>query len=496
MTALRVLYVNWVDYLDAERRGGGVTLYQRNLMEAFEGGSSDIDTVFLASGTSYDLPIKAPRWEQVRHGPDTDRGRRFEIINSGVLAPSHFSFGQVEQVREPATREVFFDFLDQNGPFDVVHFNNLEGLPAEVLSLKDRFPKTRVILALHNYYPFCPQVNLWREERVHCSDFEKGQGCISCLERRPPSKAIRAAAGLAYRLKSVGLEPGQRGYDWTLRGALGLARRVLKRGRKGKVVESPTPAKTSEDAAADAKLFVQRRSDMVDLINTHCDKVLCVSDAVRQLALAYGTDPELAKTCYIGTAQADQWQETQPNLDLSADVQSRPLRVVFLGYMRRDKGFFFMLDALEAAPDAVLRRVHLIVAARGVTSEIEGRLRALRSRMAGLEWQDGYQHDELGALLSDVDVGIVPVLWEDCLPQVAIELHSRHIPLICSNIGGAKELANAPDMVFPSGDGAACAALLAKILDGKVDFEAYWRGAMTPITMDQHLEALKGHYHP
>ena len=34
---MKILYYNWVDYLDAERRGGGVSVYQKNLIAALEG---------------------------------------------------------------------------------------------------------------------------------------------------------------------------------------------------------------------------------------------------------------------------------------------------------------------------------------------------------------------------------------------------------------------------------------------------------------------------
>ena len=188
-----MLYVNWVDYLDTEGRGGGVSLYQRNLMAARPGD----DTLFLASGTSHDLARRPPRWERMRHGPRTDRARRFEIVNSGVMAPGHFSFGDPAQLHHAATEAVFFEFLEQHGPFDVVHFNNLEGLPAGVLRLKERFPDTRVIFSLHNYYPFCPQVNLWWQERTHCTDFEGGTACVDCLPVRPGPGIMRGVAGLA-----------------------------------------------------------------------------------------------------------------------------------------------------------------------------------------------------------------------------------------------------------------------------------------------------------
>lgn len=487
MTGPRVLYVNWVDYLDADRRGGGVTLYQRNLMEARRDGGA----VFLASGTSYDLRAGPPRWEAMRHGPDTDRDRRFEIVNSGVLAPSHFSFGDPAQLHHGPTCDVFFDFLEAQGPFDVVHFNNLEGLPAEVLTLTSRFPQTRVVLSLHNYYPFCPQVNLWWQERAHCDDYQDGRACGTCLDHRPSAGAMRVAAGLAYRLKSAGLEPGSRGYDWTYRVAMGLARRVVmaRRGRR--------TAASAPDLARAARLapeFVRRRARMVELINTRCDAVLCVSEAVRRIAVGHGIDPDLAETCYIGTAQAAAWDHTSPRDVPAVSSGPSPLRLAYLGYMRRDKGFFFMLDALEQAPPDLTARLHLVVAARRVSAQVLARLEALRPALAGLDWHDGYRHDQLDDLLAGVDVGLVPVMWEDCLPQVAIELHSRHIPLLCSDRGGARELSRCPQMVFPAGDVAAFHDRLHALVTGRIDMGAYWRMARAPVSMPDHLAALEAIY--
>ena len=61
----------------------------------------------------------------------------------------------------------------------------------------------------------------------------------------------------------------------------------------------------------------------------------------------------------------------------------------------------------------------------------------------------------IDAIISQMDVGLVPVMWEDNLPQVAIEMHARHVPLLTSDLGGAQELANFPEMVFKAGDVAA-----------------------------------------
>ena len=44
---MKVLYYNWVDYLDDENRGGGVSQYQRNILKELD-GQDGIEAIFLS----------------------------------------------------------------------------------------------------------------------------------------------------------------------------------------------------------------------------------------------------------------------------------------------------------------------------------------------------------------------------------------------------------------------------------------------------------------
>ena len=500
---MRVLFYNWVDYLDDEKRGGGVSVYQRNLIRALT-GHADVEAHFLSSGISYDLLSGKPRWERMRHGPAENRARRFEIVNSGVLSPAHHSFGNRAQVDEPQTAAAFFDFLDRKGPFDVVHFNNLEGLPASVLALKERFPATRVILSLHNYYPFCPQVNLWHKERETCRDFAFGRKCEHCLTQRHDPRIVRLANAVAFNLKKWGIRPGTRLFDRGFGPAMRVARRAvgayarLSRGGKAAMALPVAPPRETSQMghglltplSPGYRDFQARRADMVALINRHCDLVLGVSDRVCDVAAHHGIDPARLRTSYIGTNQAAKFAETRPRPSILREDGT--LTLGYLGYMRRDKGFYFLLDALEALPADQAARLRLVVcAAKGDTATMH-RLAALADRLGGLYYANGYSHDHLDDLLADVDVGLVPVLWEDNLPQVAIEMHARHIPLLTADLGGARELASCPEMVFPAGSTAGFAARIAELLAGRITSGAYWQNARAPLSMAEHLAELQG----
>jgi glycosyltransferase involved in cell wall biosynthesis len=490
---MRILFYNWVDYLDEENRGGGVTVYQKNLIQALN-EESDLDCLYLSSGISYDLLSDKPRWAKVQHGPDEDRDLRFEIINSGTLAPGHNSFGNPSQLEEPATEDVFFDFLRTNGPFDVVHFNNLEGIPASVLSLKEHFPGTRVVLSLHNYFPVCPQVNLWRQEKENCLDYDQGRKCATCLPFQHDERLTRIANAVAFNLKKNNIHPKtkmfSRGFGPAMRLASRVERLYSRYFRKANAIEiSAKPKQVLETLAAPNLKFVERRQRMAELINTHCDALLCVSEQVGKVASRFGLAPALMETSYIGTRHAEKFLQTSAAEQILKEDGTVTLG--YLGYMRRDKGFFFMLNALEEMPDEMAARVNLVIASRRADQKTMDRVAMLSARFASVQYADGYSHEQLDDLLADVDLGIIPVLWEDNLPQVAIEMHVRHIPLLTSDLGGAQELGRNKDLIFKAGDEDDFNARVSAVLEGKIDLAGYWKGAMAPYSMQNHVDELR-----
>ncbi|MEP2718409.1 glycosyltransferase [Pseudophaeobacter sp.] len=491
---MRVLYYNWVDYLDDENRGGGVSQYQRNILNELD-QQEQVEAVFLSAGISYDLKIAPPRWEKIRHGPSRDRNRRYEIVNSAVLSPAHFSFGSAAQIDDAATQDCFFDFIAKTGPYDVVHFNNLEGLPARVLALKLRWPNIRVVLSLHNYYPFCPQVNLWFQERETCIDFKGGTRCAACLPHAHNQKQLRLAQALAYRLKAAGVHPKSLMFKLLFQTSVRVGRRLtmgLKSLRNlwgGAKSQHPEAV---EGRSSRQNPFQTRRAEMVSLINEHCDEVLAVSDFTAGIARGFGLRSDLLQTSYIGTAHAAFYETTSPR-DLPSQ-EDQVITLGYLGYMRRDKGFFFLLKALKALPSPLAKRIRLVVAAGRGDAATMAELTALGKQLAGMDYYDGYTHDNLPQILSQIDLGIIPVLWNDNLPQVAIEMHANHIPLLTSDLGGAQELSNCADMVFRAGDIASFQARLQAVLAGEIDMESYWAGARAPSSMAEHLAVLSHVY--
>lgn len=482
----RVLLYNWADLHDPEGRGGGVGVYLRNLAAAMlaQGG---VEIGFLSAGLSYGLRRTEPGWRALPPLRGDGGVRRYAVVNSGLLAPAHADFASPAQLSHPATEAVFADFLARTGPWDVIHFHNLEGLPVAVLDLARRLGGGRVVLSLHNYYPFCPQVNFWRHESLACTDFRDGAACVDCLPVRPDPRSVRLAHGLGGRLHRIGAGPGTPGWDYLFRPVLGAAWRGYKRLRRRAAPTVPA-VETKGSFAEAAAHFAARRRVMVAQINAGCDAVLCVSDRVRAIAAAHGIEPARLRTAYIGSPEARHWNRHPPAPGFLAPDGT--LHLGFLGYMRRDKGFPFLLEALDRLAPETLARLRLTVAARRGEGDIHARLLRLRPRLAGLSLHEGYHHDQLDRLLDGVALGLVPVMWEDNLPQVAIEMHARRIPLMCSDLGGAQELGRCPQLVFRAGDHADFARVLGRVLDGSLLPADYWANARAPVSMAEHVADL------
>ena len=164
--------------------------------------------------------------------------------------------------------------------------------------------------------------------------------------------------------------------------------------------------------------------------------------------------------------------------------------------MGSDKGFPFLLDGLEAMPTALLSGLRLTVAARNTDPVAHARLMALRERLRELRYFDGYTHDDLGEVLAGVNLGLIPVLWEDNLPQTGIELVSRGIQILTSDRGGAQEIAENPAFIFRAGEVADFVDHVARIADGRLPLAAFWAGPMRVLSMEEHLEDLMRYYRP
>ena len=485
--ARRILFYNWVAFDDDEKRGGGVSIYQRNLTEALVQAGWQVD--FFSSGLAFDMESDTPRFERTDNVFDP-ACRSFQMVNSPILSPGHSAFGQNDRLFETGPAfDAFLTFLHENGPYDIVHFNNIEGIPFSFLDLKAHVPDTLIVLSHHNYFAICPQVNLWHREENLCTDYNHGKDCTHCLIHRQPRAEVLASQQLSTLIKRAGLTATSKVFTQTFAKPhfVDLFQNLARRTRT-EFLQEDDPA--SDEAAENG--FARRRRLAVALLNRSVDLHLAVSQRVARVIGSYGIDAGRTHVSYIGTKHGETLLTARKR---QATAKPGSLSMVFMGYMRADKGFLFLLDALEALPPATARNLRVKLAAKSTgDTKLAARLKALARHLGALEHIDGYAHADLPAILKDVDIGVVPVLWEDNLPQVALEIMSHGVPILTSDRGGAQELSGNPDFVFAAGQTLAFAEAIRKLQSGEVALDGFWTNAMPLRSMSEHLSELSQLY--
>jgi len=426
----KILIYNWVQF--DKKDGGGVTVYLNNIIDKLK-SDDNLEIYFISCGNDYDLFRNKVRIKETKniYGKGV---RSFSIYNSPVM----FAYNQFSRVdiynNDKEIAKIFDKFIEKYGEFDVIHFNNLEGLSPSVLKLKEKYPKTKFIYSMHNYFPVCPNVYLWCHDSENCSDFHNGKSCLNCIV----SNYELAKKKVKYRtlLEKCNIE-------------LPTIVKIYNKIKKFKKTEKAVSEKNniSCNIICKAKDYKKFRELNVLYLNKYVDSILCVSKRVKEIAIRYGIDEKKCYVSYIGTKFADNLQRQ------AIDVNDEKFNLIYLGYMNSMKGFDFLIDSLLSLDKKIAKDICLsLVCRKNPDYDIESIKSKLEEKFSSVTYIDGYSHDRLPLLLKGKHLGVIPVVWEDNLPQVSIEITAFGVPILASNLGGASELCDSDDFKFKGGD--------------------------------------------
>ena len=469
---MKILFYNWANF-NSNNVGGGVGVYQKNIIDAFAKYTDD-KVYFLFSGEIYSPTSKKPYVKKIKH--QYPNCQTYAIVNSTVIAPAWFTFHNLSNYlseTDSTMLDLLTNFIKSKGGFDILHLNNLEGMPLNILKIKERFPEMKIVFSLHNYMPFCPLVNLFDfSEHKICEDYHNGCQCGFCCNVVINKKNFKS------KIKNFGRDISIV-HSWLKV----FHKKGIKRRAK-KLLRYDEPIRQSE-------IFQQYRQKNIEYINKYVDVILSVSQRVKDIATHYGIDPKRNYVSYIGTKVAD----TQLERSLNTYNDTKPLTIAYLGYVREDKGFFFLLKALEELSEKYTKKIRVKLIARGINNPfIQERLKKLKDKFYDIIDVNGYTHNKLPELLSDAHLGIVPVIWEDNLPQVAIELVSMGIPILASSAGGPSELSSSSYFKFKVASVEDFNKKLAYLLDNPKAFDDFWDKKKHLPTLKEHINELKQFY--
>lgn len=141
----------------------------------------------------------------------------------------------------------------------------------------------------------------------------------------------------------------------------------------------------------------------------------------------------------------------------------KPVRVLSVGRIDREKNPLLMADVLAALDAADPGGWRLVVCGEGPMSE------ALRSRLAELgvaelaELRGYVQHGtELREVYGSSDI-LLHVSWTEGLPQVILEALAARLPVVATDVGGIGQAVGDAALLIPSGDRDAAVAALGRV---------------------------------
>lgn len=433
----------------------GLIIYTADLMAAQARAGHDVAYFFAGR----QLPvIRRPwlhRWRQ-------DGVTMFEWVNSSLVVGRHRGSPEPERdVDDPATEAAFRRVLQRVAP-DVVHVHDLGGLPSSLLAIPGDHGLATV-MTMHDYVSLCPTVKLFDAEGHVCERVHPGPMCVVCCAGAPRDNAEELERTLWYartriRLGVPGLDaalhrPGLRRLsDAGMRVSAALVRR-----RPSAAAPVDDSASRPEPAPATADAYQRRRDVNVERLQ-QLDALIAFSARTGEICRHLGISDEHTRILRMNPAHIER---LRPRPQVAA---GGPLRFSVLNAANStEKGADLLVGALaELSRRGLDDRYRLSV--RGfVAPHVRPALEAHPS----VELPGAYTTGELNELLDDVDVGVVPSVWEEVYGFAGLEFLAKGIPII-GNARGA-----IPDYVRPGITGwlnrSASAAELAELMAAAIN---------------------------
>ena len=328
---------------------------------------------------------------------------------------------------QPEVARVFREVLAAERP-DVVHFQHLIHLSADLVHIaKDEFALPTVV-HLHDYWALCARVQLIQPDGTRCAH-NRGAGCHACVHERGLSQVAR--------LERLGRERPE------LVAALAVGRH---------------PRRASAGPRWDGLADLLARQAFVTGAYRAADLCISPSRFLRELFV------ETAGFDAHTTIYSDNGMRA-----VGAPLARRPdpegrLRLGFVGTLVWYKGDRVLLEAMRE-----LAGLPIVLHVFGDFRPAEVPEHAELARLAGpnVVFRGRFDNAELARVYAEIDVLVVPSVWYENSPVTIHEAHLLGTPVVASRLGGMAEYVRdgRDGLTFEAGDARDLARVLRRFVD-------------------------------
>ncbi len=346
-------------------------------------------------------------------------------------------------------------YLDQHD-FDLVHAFHLQHIGKGGISEPKRLGKPLVV-HLMDFWFLCPRFTLLHRDGSLCKGPPlDGMGCIPCID--PALWSDLQAHGVADSLRGL---------------AAGAA---LPHGM------APTPVRR-------ARALVGRKQRLFRTL-AQADAVVAPSRFLRDIFEGQGFPPGLIRHLPYGVDRG-RLESAVPSFP---HREKEVLQIGYVGSLTPHKGLHLLLAALRGIPGEGWRlHVH---GDPDTHPEYTRELERLAGEDRRIQYHGGFPSAKLGAVLSGLDLIVVPSVWYENTPFTILEAQAMNVPVLASDLGGISEIVTDGEngLLFEAGNVDMLGQMLRRVLDHRDLLDGLRRKPPVVRSLAESLDDLEDLY--
>lgn len=186
--------------------------------------------------------------------------------------------------------------------------------------------------------------------------------------------------------------------------------------------------------------------------------IVAPNEMIKDLMLRYGVRPELLIVAAYGVDVVGR------RVDAVRTLPASPLRVGFIGTLAHHKGCHVLLEAFKTLPKgcATLK----IFGGEADFPDYAAKLRRVAGGADEIAFCGTFPTDDISRILSQLDVLVVPSVWNENTPLVVYSAQAFRCPIVASNVPGIAAVVrdNVDGILFEPGSVQALAAALSRLV--------------------------------
>jgi len=124
-------------------------------------------------------------------------------------------------------------------------------------------------------------------------------------------------------------------------------------------------------------------------------------------------------------------------------VEGEPLTIGYFGQLERNKGVELLLKAVSELDSSVVKKVIICG-----TGKEESSLKDWMKKDSRINFKGKISHEQVQKIMAQIDLTVVPSIWEEPFGRVIIESYAQGTPVIASDVGGIPEVLYDKDYLF------------------------------------------------